>query len=297
MKKLMIIALLLLCLMTSAFAEDESALPKGVLDLCASVHSGYEVIVHDGWGDESRGQFVLVLKKGEDNILCMAEKEAGDTAYRLTIDNTNAVYDGDRIPSLMLESGGDSLFYTYYDGENRSLHLHTIKQNGKWLEMDVTLYVNEGNGFRSINSGVWDGALRYHHYDEDENGNILGSWEYEPVPASEAFAVSMLPQNFDLNVYTADPEYGFHAAMLKGLGGELVHDGETLVDMDVKRDALALAVRKTEDAYRVRIARDYGGGYVINETADIAGAVSFDALHAGEKQVMLHIAGYGDCTL
>jgi len=297
MKKWLMTALLLLCLITCAQAEEDASLPQGVLDLCADVHPGYEIAVHDGWGDEAFGQFVIVLSKDGDNILCMAEKAKEDAAYSLTIDNTSAVYDGERMPSLMLEGGGDSLFYTYWEGENNSLHLHTIKQGGAWLSMDVTLYVSEGSRYRSVNSGVWNGALRYHHYDEDENGNIRSSWDYEPIPASEAFAARMLPQNFDVNVYTADPEYGFNPAMMEGLCGELLYDGETLVDLDVKRDALALAVRRANGMYGVRIARDYGGGYIINETADIAGPVSFDVLHAGERQVMPHIAGYGDCVL
>jgi len=297
MKKTMLCLLALMMIAVSACAEEDARLPQAVMELCAFVHPGYEITAHDGWGDESRGQFALVLSKDSDNILCMAEKEQNDTAYVFTIDNTNAVYDGDMIPSLMLEGGGDSLFYTYYDGENNSLHLHTIKQDGQWLAMDVTLYVNEGNGFRSINSGVWDGYLHYLHYDEDENGNILDSWAYEPVPVDEAFAARMMPQHFDINAYTADPEYGFNPAMLEGMGGKLLYDGETLVDLDVKQDALALAVRRANGMYGVRIARDYGGGYIINENNDIAGAVSFDALHAGENQVMPHIAGYGDCTL
>jgi len=297
MKKMICCLLALLMMAAQTCAEEKTALPQGVIDLCSAVHPGYEIAAHDGWGDESRGQFALVLKNSGDNILCMAEKAQDDAAYAMTIDNTNAVYDGDLLPSLLIDSGGDALFYTYREGENHSLHLHTVKKDGAWLEMDVTLYLSEGGRFRSINSGVWDGALRYHHDDEDENGNLLDSWDYEPVPASEAFAARMLPQNFDINVYTADPEYGMNPAMLEGLDGELVHDGETLVDLDVKRDALALAVRRENGMYGVRIARDYGGGYIVNETADIAGKVSFDALHAGEKQVMLYIAGYGDCTL
>jgi len=297
MKKLLTITILLLCLAAGVWAEEGTALPQDVINLCGTVHPGYAIAAHDGWGDEHFGQYALILKKGDDNILCMAEKAKEDAAYVLTIDNTNAVYDGERIPSLMLEGGGDSLFYTYFEGENNSLHLHTIKQGGKWLEMDVTLYVSEGGGYRSINSGVWDGALRYLHDDEDENGNILDSWNYEPVPASDAFAARMLPQNFDINAYTADPAYGLNPDMLEGLGGELVYDGETLVDLDIKQNALALAVRRANGMYGVRIARDYGGGYIINENNNIAGAVSFDALHAGEKQVMLHIAGYGDCTI
>ena len=297
MKKMMICLLALLTLANCACAEESARLPQGVVQLCEAVHPDYDIAAHDGWGDELSGQFALVLKKGDDNILCIAEKAQSDAAYAMTIDNTNAVYDGEQIPSLMLEGGGDSLFYTYHDGENDSLHLHTIKQGGAWLEMDVTLYLSEGGRYSSINSGVWDSALRYCHYDEDENGNILDSWEYEPIPVSETFAARMLPQNFDINVYTADPDCGFHAAMLEGLGGELLRDGETLVDLDVKRDALALAVRRENGMYGVRIARDYGGGYIINENNDIAGAVSFDVPHAGDQQVLLHIAGYGDCTL
>lgn len=297
MKKLTVLLAMLLMAAANACASGVAPLPRGVHVACAYAHPGYEIAAYDGWGDESFGQYALVLKKGDDNILCIAEKAKEDAAYQLTIDNTNAVYDGEKIPSLMIDSGGDSLFYTYRDGESNSLHLHTIKQGGKWIEVDVTLYANEGNRYRSINSGVWDGALRYHHYDEDENGNILDSWEYEPVPVSEAFAARMLPQNFDINAYTADPAYGLSSEMLEGLGGKLVYDGETLVDLDVKRDALALAVRRENGMYGVRMARDYGGGYIINENNDIAGKVSFDAPHAGAKQVMLHIAGYGDCTL
>ena len=297
MKKRLICLLAGLMLAARACSADGGVLPRGVHVLCAYAHPGYEIAAYDGWGDESVGQFALVLSRDGDNILCMAEKAKDDAAYAFTIDNTHAVYDGDRLPSLLIDSGGDSLFYTYLGDSGGSEHYHTSKQDGKWLAMDVTAYIDEGNGYRSVNSGVWDGALRYQNYDEDENGNILNSWDYEPVPVNDAFAARMLPQNFDVNAYTADPEYGFHTAMLEGLGGELLHDGETLCDLDVKQDWLAMAVRRENGAYVVRLAHDYGGGYIINETQEIRSAVSFDALHADEEQVMLHIDGYGDCTL
>jgi len=112
MKKLLTITILLLCLAAGVWAEEGTALPQDVINLCGTVHPGYAIAAHDGWGDEHFGQYALILKKGDDNILCMAEKAKEDAAYVLTIDNTNAVYDGEKIPSLMLEGGGDSLFYT-----------------------------------------------------------------------------------------------------------------------------------------------------------------------------------------
>ena len=133
MRNVVIVLAALLMLAAHSCASGVTPLPRGVHVACAYAHPGYEIAAHDGWGDEGFGQFVLVLSKNGDNILCMAEKAKEDAAYVLTIDNTSAVYDGEKIPSLMLEGGGDSLFYTYYEGGNHSLHLHTIKQNGKWL--------------------------------------------------------------------------------------------------------------------------------------------------------------------
>ena len=72
MKKILITLLMMLWLTLPALAED--ALPQGVIDLCDARYPAYIIAAHDGWGDESRGQYALVLTDGEDNILCIAEK-------------------------------------------------------------------------------------------------------------------------------------------------------------------------------------------------------------------------------
>ena len=153
MKKIACLLLAMAALIASGCAEEESALPGAILDLCEKAHPGYGIAAHDGWGDAKCGQFALILKKGEDNILCVAEKAQEDAAYHLTIDNTSAVYDGDTIPSLMIDTGGDVLFYGYYEG-NDAVHYHTEKKNGKWAALDVTAYVNQNDGHRCIQSGV-----------------------------------------------------------------------------------------------------------------------------------------------
>ena len=105
--KRVFLGLMLLC--AWAAAEEEARLPQAVLELSESVHPGYTIAAHDGWGDESRGQFALILKQGNDNILCIAEKTEEDAAYQMTVDNTNAVYDGDRIPSLLIDLADRSI--------------------------------------------------------------------------------------------------------------------------------------------------------------------------------------------
>lgn len=288
MKKMLTLAMIVLCLITGAQAEEQTPLPKGVIDLCASAHPGYEIAARDGWGDESRGQFALVLSVPGNNILCMAEKEAGDAAYRFTIDNTNAVYDDERLPSLLIDSGGDSLFYTYTDEVGDSVHIHTIKQDGKWLAVDVTMYANLNDGYRSIHSGVWNGYLHYQEDHEDENGNILGGFDYAPIPVDEAFETAMEPQNFDLGSYDPDPIYGLYATCkLPGLAGVWLRDGEELVSIDLKEEHVIMLLRAADGTKRVCIASLEDGLYRISTSGQLPGDIGMDAFHTGEDELIL----------
>ena len=292
MKKLLIAVLMMLCMVTGALAEEETALPKGVLDLCASVHPGYRIAAHDGWGDESSGQFALVLSIPGDNILCMAEKEAGDAAYKFTIDNTSAVYDDERIPSLLIDSGGDSLFYSYTDEVGDSVHIHTAKQDGKWQAVDVMAYENLNGGYRCIQSGVWDGHLHYREDTEDENGNILSGFDYAPIPVDEAFEAAMEPQSFDVNQYDPDPVYGlFYTCRLPGLAAVWLREGEKLVCIDLKQEHVIMLLEAADGTKRVCIASLEDGIYRISTSGQLPGDVGMDAFHTGEDALILTRAG------
>lgn len=107
---------MLLALLSPALALAQGELPQGAKDALWAAHPGYEIGVYDGWGNETRGQYAAVISKDGDNILCIAEKNVDDPAYVLTIDNTNAVYDGAVLPSLLIDTGGDSLFIYIQSG-------------------------------------------------------------------------------------------------------------------------------------------------------------------------------------
>ena len=69
MKKLWMCLLFCLAFALPCMAED--ALPQGVVDLCDARYPAYIIARHDGWGNETQGQYALVLTDGEDNILCL----------------------------------------------------------------------------------------------------------------------------------------------------------------------------------------------------------------------------------
>jgi len=292
MKKTILLLWMISMLCTFACAEEDIQLPKAVLNLCAQAHPGYSVAAHDGWGDEARGQFALILKQGDDNILCMAEKGQDDAAYQLTIDNTNAVYDGDQLPSLLIDSGGDSLFYSYHDEVGDSVHVHTIKQDGKWLEMDVTRYANLNDGYRCICSGVRNGHLYYSEDTEDENGNILRGFDYAPIPVDKAFEAAMEPQNFDINQYDPDPIYGlFYICRLPGLAQMWLRNGEKLISIDLKQEHVIMLLEAADGTKRLCIASLEDGLYRISSSGPLPEDVGMDAFHAGEDELILTRAG------
>ena len=198
-----------------------------------------------------------MISKDGDNILCIAEKGKGDAGYVLTIDNTDAVYDGDVLPSLMIDSGGDSLFYTYHD-EWRSLHIHAVKTDSSlgdfthavrseptWSDVDVTLYKQGGGEYRSIWSALGDGLLRYEHAIEDENGNTLDRWYDVPVLISDAAEEQMLLARFDIELYDPDLSDGLDGYVeTHGFTRGLIDEGDTLEQLAVSRVHLAALVSR-----------------------------------------------------
>lgn len=285
--KWIFLALVMLC--ASACAAEGAKLPQGVREVCESVHPGYEIAVHHGWGNETGGQFALILRQGDDNILCIAEKAQDDPAYQLTVDNTNAVYDGDVLPSLLIDTGGDALFYGYHDENGRTAeHYHTDKDNGSWSVMDATVYLKEGEGHHSILSGISHGALYYQHDEEDENGNILRSWEDAPVYTDEAFAKSLLPQNFNINTFDPDPTDGLYPMMQnEAFVRSQSVAGEMIRDMDISPVHVARLFETEKDQFLLRIDEWNPASTERAATLCFSGTTTLDTYHAGDGQVLV----------
>ena len=290
MKRLLAWMILLLCLLSAcACAQEEIALPQGVADLCARVHPGYAIAAYDGWGDETCGQFALILSRDGDNILCMAEKAQDEPTYSLTIDNTNAVYDGDVLPSVMIDTGGDSLWYTYLNTEeDSSAHYGSIKDNGQWGCVSVLSYWPKEDGF----TGMWasvsalDGTLRYEEIDEDENENIRDRWMYAPIEISREYAQSLELAQFDINTFDADPRDGLYPMTANdAFNRSQAEESETLLDMDVSRVHTARLLQTAQGRSSLRV-EDWDGTFLHHAASLVFDQKAvLDTYHAGDGRV------------
>ncbi len=291
MKKTMLAALgLWLCLLvTVCSGEEEWTLPEGVRTLCEAAHPGYAVAAYDGWGDETRGQIALVLSRDGHNILCIAEKAEGDAAYAFTVDNERALREGEQIPSLLIDTGGDALFYTYLDGEAYMRRYHSVKENGEWGDVDV---VGLDTSFEAYDAETWmsvrDGylCLEYSRWDKQEN-RLPGGYDLLPVPVSQAYADGMRLASFDIDAMT--PSWRAVPAA-EGLCDGLLEAGDTLLNVSIQRRSLVMLVQKADGTRRIRIANE---DYAVVETGPAPDDASLDTYHMGEGELFLVTDGGG----
>lgn len=288
MKKIICLLLALLC---PAFAAAQEELPLGVVDALFAAHPGYAISAFDGWGDESRGQYAVIVSRDEDHILCIAEKGEGDKVYTLTVDNTNAVYDGEPLPSLMIDSGGDSLYYVY-GGSDSSLHFHAYKENGAWSDVDMTSYYVAEGGFRTVWSGVKDGMLMYEHMIEDENGNVLSRWYDVPVLISEEAEKLFLLDRIDISLYDTDPTDGIEGmVLLPGFTRSILDEGDTLKRLEVSRVHMAAMISRPEAGTFVTLSEWDRERYVPVNVLGTTEDVHLDTYYAKEGIVRLDNGG------
>ena len=289
------VLLALICVCRVAMAEDEVALPLGVKALVFRNYPGYTVVAADGWGDDARGQYALVLSSGEDNVLVIVEKEEGDPAYAFTVENSSAVLDGEQIPSVHIDTGGDALYYSYHGHASNGYYgvydsYSFFKgANGVWdlprlIHCDG--YAVDATEITAWLVSVYDGALLYERTIEDENGNIYERHDYAPIPVSAAYEERFELRNFDISMLKLTPEHGI--AGEKGLCEGLLDVGDTLIEIDVKENALVLLVERPNGMHRLYVADWNGAQYTVRETGDFTKESALDTYHTGEGYILLY---------
>ena len=290
MKRIILLLWMLAMLCASACADEAEKLPQEVIDLCASVHPGYEIAAYDGGGDSICGQIALILKQDGDNILCMAEKSEQDPAYVLTIDNTNAVYDGDVLPGLLIDSGGDSLWFTYNDREDgSSVHYGSLKSEGKWGDVSTLAYWPKEDGITGIMTGVSEGMLVYEETDEDENENIRDRWTYAPIVVNEEFAQSLDLASFDINTFDVDPRDGLYPMLGNEAFVRARMSGDNVpVDMDISASHMATLLEGAQGQRFLRVDEWDGTSYKTGGLLRLEGDAVLDTYHAGENSVLVN---------
>ena len=203
MKRILGAVIFLCMMMVSARAMEQASLPGAVETLCAQSYPGYSVSAYSGFGDDSRGQFALALSKEEQHILCIAEKSEADAAYRFTVENDKALRKGEEVPSLLIDTAGDSLFFSYQEIQHYYSY-HAVKdETGAWGNVDLIVY----DGFNSDEFAVFaqDELIIMDFFDTDNEGNILSRARYTPVPgkwlqpflALNDFDITVFPTNRD----------------------------------------------------------------------------------------------------
>ena len=281
MKKLLVAALLCAGFALPALAED--ALPQGVIDLCEARYPSYIISESNGWGDEMRGQYALILTDVEDNILCIAEKAEGDSAYAFTVENTYAVREGADIPSLLIDTGGDSLFYSYTDGSTKSSY-SSFKSGGVWQAVSI-IHQDFSHPEYDVDTlaVVQNGCLTYskQKYDKLENrinnGNLA---QLLPLPVSPEFEAAMALASFDIEAI--DPA-GWMVPAVHGICYGLLEHGDMLLQVDSQSNSILMLVLKADGTKRLRIS----DGFRTQETGPIPEDASMDIFHMWDGVLFL----------
>lgn len=296
MRKLLSLCLLLAFFSCPALAQEP--LPQGVAALCSARHPGYAISTYDGWGDESQGQYALVLSRDGDNILCIAEKAQSDAAYAFTVDNTHAVREGDQIPSLLIDTGGDSLFYSYWDDDLYKTGYHTLKQDGEWGRVSIQ-YIDTSYVSYDVDTIVGvDGLMLFYDvdsYDKLENPTDDFDAEYMDIPVSPEFAEKLKLATFDIDMLSPNPAF---IKPYEGLCDGLIEEGDALRALDLGENTLVMIVKKPDGTKRLRVCDgwdEYKNDYVVIESQPLPDDAALDTYHARDGQILLYTDQFGTC--
>ena len=294
MRKIGWILALLMCVTGAALAEERAPLPQAVIALCESAYPDFEIAAADGWEGSAKGQYALILSRDGMNVLCIAERAEGEADYAFAVENAAAVRDGEEIPGVLIDTGGDALFINYHHADVNGVanayeeYISFKGADGVWGGVSTICYEGSGEGDQRIISygaGVQDGALHYDRIVEDENENILDRSKYPPVPVSEAFAEKMKLASFDVSAIAANPTGGLPG--VDGLAAGLLGEGDRLITLALLQKHIVLLVEQPVGVRRLRVAEWDGAQYTVRETDDLPEGADLDALHAGAGQIMI----------
>lgn len=196
-----------LCLVGAVACASE--LPPEASRLFAedSRWDGYDIVATSGYGGNEwfAAEYAVLLKKGNENVLCIVEREPDADVFSLTAESSSAVYQGDQLPSILMDSAGGVVFYTYHhdDGSGFSAEMYsTAKQNGEW-RMQGTILTGPDRAEDGLHAetSVWIDR-RVLHLDTDwydAEGNQRASGDHSEINGVDIatslnmFDISTLP--------------------------------------------------------------------------------------------------------
>lgn len=185
MRSRLVILCFLLAFALPSIAFATQLPPDAMQVFDGSEWEGYTVAALAGYdgNKDFAAQYAVLMKKGDHNVLCILEKEPGQREFEMTVQTDRAVWQGDSLPNLLIDTGGDALFYTYrHDGGDiRSEQYSSVKTDGEWGPVGAAYRLPPQNGRypEVLLSPVGD-ALHMRMLWTDENDNII-EWGEEAV--------------------------------------------------------------------------------------------------------------------
>lgn len=176
MKRLMILLAILLALCIPACAEQQAE--EAALQVMLNAHPGYAVLACDQWSPTA----AAVLGKGEERILCVAEKKDG--AWALTIDNARALPQGAEV-SILVDT--DTALYWSIHGEVAGIETawqySCFRGEAQWGAVDcIRMAVGENDLIETSLYWESDTVKQVTEY-RDVNENFIRREETAAIPA------------------------------------------------------------------------------------------------------------------
>lgn len=222
---------LLLCALSAA------GLCETAEDAFRAARPGYAIAAQDAWGDTA----AAVMEGEGQRALLVAEKQDG--AWRIVIDNPNALDPDAPCPSLLMDTD-TALYWTVQDG-SASAMFSCFRQSGAWGHVVLTMH--DG---RTETQLTYDGSrLRMEYMGLDENDNILSRRAGPSLPARWMKDMLTL-QNFDLKKlphgHMDDFDYPGEYALART--AEELFPGDAYLDGDADADGLRFLLRRPDGA-------------------------------------------------
>lgn len=193
LKKVMILLGVLLMLTLPAWAEE---IPAEAARLMQAAHPQYTLTQVVSASEP----VIAVMSEGEHHVLCVAEKVNG--AWTLTVDNPNALWDGE-LPTFLWE-GGMALYYSYTHDSDK-VTCHAEWQNGQWGNVDM---IHQDLGNHEEWSISWQEGFLYIVWQQYEaDGNPVGMPKKYAPYAQPSMADRVELADFDINAFPKTIEY------------------------------------------------------------------------------------------
>lgn len=193
MKRLMILLAILLALCIPACAEQQAE--GAALQVMLDAHPGYAVLACDQWSPTA----AAVLGKGEERILCVAEKKDG--AWALTIDNARALPQGAEV-SILVDTD-TALYWSIPHARMESSmmwHYSCFREEDTWGLVSCVRIEDDGEyGVTEVSCRWESDTLRKVVEYYDENENFIRREETSAIPAKWLWDCLLL-ENYDASI-------------------------------------------------------------------------------------------------